>query len=100
MTDLAKKDSKKKMIIEAATKIFAEKGYQYATISEIAKESGISTGLVYSYFENKLDVLFSVIMLFWQKINQTIRENLMHLEDPVVKLKAVFLTFHKRLLSG
>ncbi|MBW1838398.1 MAG: helix-turn-helix transcriptional regulator, partial [Deltaproteobacteria bacterium] len=48
------KDEKRSMILDAATKIFAEKGYQYATISEVAKEAGISTGLLYSYFKNKL----------------------------------------------
>ncbi len=38
-------------------KIFACKGYQYTTIAEIAKEAGVSKGLVHVYFENKLDIL-------------------------------------------
>ena len=58
------KDLKKNTILNAATKIFAEKGYQYATIAEVAKEAGVSTGLVYSYFKNKLDLLLSVVLLF------------------------------------
>ena len=59
-------DAKRTVIIEAATRVFAEKGYQYATMSEIAKESGIATGLTYSYFKNKLDILFSIILAFWK----------------------------------
>ena len=35
------KDLKKNTILNAATMIFAEKGYQYATIAEIAKEAGV-----------------------------------------------------------
>ena len=44
-------DSKKTKILDSATKVFAEKGYQYATIADIAKDAGISTGLMYSYFK-------------------------------------------------
>ena len=67
-------DSKKKRILDAATKVIAENGYQYATISAIAKEAGMSTGLIYSYFENKLDLLFSIVMLFLQNINRLNRQ--------------------------
>ncbi|MCX5900927.1 MAG: helix-turn-helix domain containing protein, partial [Proteobacteria bacterium] len=34
-------DGKQALILEAATKVFAEKGYHYATISDIAKAAGI-----------------------------------------------------------
>ena len=68
------KDLKKNTILNSATKIFAEKGYQYATIAEVAKEAGVSTGLVYSYFKNKLDLLLSVVLQFWQNINKENQE--------------------------
>ena len=79
-------DSKRAKILDAATKIFAEKGYQYATISEIAKEAGMATGLIYSYFKNKLDLLLSIVVIFLQNINQLNQERISPLRDPGDKL--------------
>jgi AcrR family transcriptional regulator len=93
------KDEKKSMILDAATKIFAEKGYQYATISEVAKEAGISTGLLYSYFKNKLDLLLSVVLLFWQNINQTNQEKLTSIRDPFDKLVVVLHNIEDSLIK-
>ena len=87
------------MILDAATKIFAEKGYQYATISEVAKEAGISTGLLYSYFKNKLDLLLSVVILFWQNINQTNQEKLTSMRDPFDKLVVVLHNIEDSLIK-
>ncbi|MEE8380802.1 MAG: TetR/AcrR family transcriptional regulator [Thermodesulfobacteriota bacterium] len=94
------KDEKRSMILDAATKIFAEKGYQYATISEVAKEAGISTGLLYSYFKNKLDLLLSVVILFWQNINQTNQEKLTSMRDPFDKLMVVLHNIEDSLIKN
>ncbi len=93
------KDEKRSMILDAATKIFAEKGYQYATISEVAKEAGISTGLLYSYFKNKLDLLLSVVLLFWENINQTNQEKLTSMRDPFDKLVVVLHNIEDSLIK-
>ena len=47
-------------IIEAATKIFAKKGFYQAKISEIAREAKVADGTIYIYFENKDDILISL----------------------------------------
>jgi AcrR family transcriptional regulator len=41
-----KSDMKRKIILRAALKIFGEKGYHYATLSQIASEAGVSRGLI------------------------------------------------------
>ena len=92
------KDEKRSMILDAATKIFAEKGYLYATISEVAKEAGMSTGLLYSYFKNKLDLLLSVVLLFWQNINQQNQEKLGSMRDPFDKLVVVLHNIEDSLI--
>jgi TetR/AcrR family fatty acid metabolism transcriptional regulator len=92
-------DSKRTIIIEAATRVFAEKGYQYATMSEIAKESGIATGLTYSYFKNKLDILFSIILAFWKEMNQLSKERLPPIRDPFDKLFVVLHNFEDLLVK-
>jgi AcrR family transcriptional regulator len=44
--------------VRAAVKLFSEQGYYSTTIQQIAREAGISVGLVYQYFREKDDLLF------------------------------------------
>lgn len=54
--------SREQDILDAAIKIFSEKGYSAATTSEIAKEAGIAEGTVFRYFKTKKDILKSVMI--------------------------------------
>ncbi len=94
------KEEKRQAIIDAAIKAFAQKGYQYATIEEIAREAGVAKGLVHVYFDNKLDLLLSVILLFIQTVNQINQEKLSQLDNPVDKLHALFSTFQELLTQS
>ena len=53
-------EERKAQILTAAAKCFAAKGYERATIAEIAKEAGIAEGSIYNYFKNKGDLLISL----------------------------------------
>jgi len=48
-------------IINAATRVFARKGFFNATLDEIALEAEFSKGALYSYFSNKEDLLYSIL---------------------------------------
>ena len=85
------RDTKKIKILDSATQVFAEKGFQYATMAEIAEKAGISTGLTYSYFKNKLDVLLSIILDFLQRINL---QNKAALESSPAPLEKIYIIFH------
>ena len=52
--------SRKDRIMDAALRIFAEKSFQDATISEISKEAGVSEATIYEYFGTKEDLLFAI----------------------------------------
>lgn len=54
-------------ILGAATRVFAEKGYSTASITEIAQAADISDGLIYKYFTNKRDLLEQVLTSFYQR---------------------------------
>lgn len=60
MTDKHKPKTRKDRIMEAALRIFAEKSFQNATITEISKEAGVSEATVYEYFGTKEDLLFAI----------------------------------------
>lgn len=55
------KDARRTGILLAATRVFAKKGFTDAKISDVAKEAGLSHGLVYHYFANK-DAVFKAIL--------------------------------------
>lgn len=55
------KDARRIEILRAASRVFAKKGFVAAKISDIAREAGLSHGLVYHYFENK-DAIFGAIL--------------------------------------
>ena len=54
-------EKRKEQILEAAFKIFAEKGYHAATIADIAAELRMGHGTFYRYFNNKLDIFTNVV---------------------------------------
>ncbi len=60
MADHARKKTRKDRIMDAALRIFAEKSFQEATISEISKEAGVSEATIYEYFGTKEDLLFAI----------------------------------------
>ena len=57
---ILKGENKKRLILEVATEVFAEKGFNEATISQIASKANIAEGSIYDYFKNKEDLLFSI----------------------------------------
>jgi AcrR family transcriptional regulator len=56
-------------IIEAAVAIFREKGYQATTLKDIAAGAGISTGSVYTYFEDKAALVKDAATYGWDRFN-------------------------------
>ena len=53
-------EKKQKQIVDAACKLFFEKGFHGTNIREIAAESGMSMGQLYHYISSKDDILFLV----------------------------------------
>src|SRR4030066_27226 len=48
-------------ILEAASSLFAEKGFHRTTTKEIAEAADVAEGTLYNYFDNKNDLLFEII---------------------------------------
>jgi len=51
----------KEKILNAAVKLFAEKGYHGASVSEIAAAAAVSKGLMYNYFHSKEVLLLAIV---------------------------------------
>ena len=54
-------EDRREHIIDAAMHVFAQKGYSNATNKDIAREAGITPGLIYYYFESKEALLYAIL---------------------------------------
>jgi TetR/AcrR family fatty acid metabolism transcriptional regulator len=53
--------ARRKQILDAATQVFAEKGFHRATIKDIARVAGVADGTIYTYFTSKTEVLLGIL---------------------------------------
>jgi TetR/AcrR family fatty acid metabolism transcriptional regulator len=93
------KDEKKhQKIIQAAAKVFAEKGFYNSRVSEIAKEANVADGTIYLYFKNKDDILISLFEEEFGKIVENIRKKLSEEKDALHKIRR-FASAHLAIVS-
>jgi TetR/AcrR family transcriptional regulator, fatty acid metabolism regulator protein len=93
MADHVRAKTRKDRIMDAALRIFAEKSFQEATISEISKEAGVSEATIYEYFGTKEDLLFAIP----EKIsNDTAKEShtvLPFIKDVEGRMRAILYSY-------
>lgn len=70
------RNEKKKIIQNVALELFANQGYAYTSISQIAQKAGISKGLMYNYFESKEDLLNTILGNFVEEMTHYIDPNM------------------------
>jgi TetR/AcrR family fatty acid metabolism transcriptional regulator len=61
-------EDKRRLILEAAVRVFARKGYHTCRVGDIAEEAGVAHGLLYHYFRSKEEVLDTVFRETWTDI--------------------------------
>lgn len=61
---------KRDKVVEAAYKVMSEKGYEKASIKDIANEAGITPGLIHYYFRNKEEILTDLLLASSQQYTQ------------------------------
>src|SRR6266436_461614 len=65
------RNDRRARILDAAVKVFAERGYFSSTVAEIARAAGVADGTIYLYFKSKDDLL---LRLFDEKMTQLLAE--------------------------
>ena len=69
------RNEKKKVILDAAMKLFACNGYASTSISSIADKANISKGLMYNYFKSKEELLTKILQTFIDEIAEMMDVN-------------------------
>ncbi len=94
----SKSNEKYYRIINAATKIFAKKGFFQAKVSEIAKEAKVADGTIYLYFENKDSILISLFEEQMKRVLDDMRQEISKETDAVKKIEKFALN-HLKLIE-
>jgi AcrR family transcriptional regulator len=90
MPKVVDKKEKKNQILEAAVRIFASKGVNSTTISDIAEAADIGKGTIYEYFNSKDEIITAGFHFFMGQVEENISRRLLHLPDPLDRLFAYF----------
>ena len=98
MTVQRKSLIRKEKILKAAERIFARKGFQEATISDVAQEAGVSDATIYEYFPSKEELLFSIPGETARRGKENVELHLRYIRGAANRLRAIvyhYLSFYQ-----
>jgi TetR/AcrR family transcriptional regulator, cholesterol catabolism regulator len=80
-------------ILDHATAIFCEKGYEGASIRDLSRASGLSLAGLYYYFQSKDELLYLIQKYLFTSVMERLKENLKTESDPEKRLR-IFISNH------
>ncbi len=85
-TDLV--EQKHQQIVQAACKLFSEKGYHKTSLRDISRESGINLSYIYKYISKKDDILYLFYQFISKKLTSFLKKSDDHeFKNPVEEMK-------------
>jgi TetR/AcrR family fatty acid metabolism transcriptional regulator len=66
-------EDKRRLILDAAVRVFAHKGYHTCRVGDIAEEAGVAHGLLYHYFRSKEELLEMIFRETWRDVLDAVR---------------------------
>jgi AcrR family transcriptional regulator len=86
--------ARRKQILDAATQVFAEKGFHRATIKDIARVAGIADGTIYTYFASKTEVLLGLL----HRLNESSEREQQLAQESAQDIRSFFTAYlHQRM---
>jgi AcrR family transcriptional regulator len=76
-------------ILEAAAKLFEEKGYEGFSLRQVAEEIGYSPTTIYLYFKDKDDLLLNVVYDGFKLFGESLQQAYDSVQDPLERLRVV-----------
>jgi TetR/AcrR family transcriptional regulator, fatty acid metabolism regulator protein len=80
---------KRRVILDAAVRVFARQGFHTCRVADIADEAGVAYGLVYHYFSSKEEILNTLFLDRWNVMLAAIAEADSSERSPREKLYAI-----------
>lgn len=85
--NIGRESERKRQILVSAIKVFGDKGFQNATIAEIARDAGIGDATIYEYFESKEDLLLAIPVEITKELIPEINDHMMGIKGAFNKLR-------------
>ena len=90
---------KRTAILNAATRVFARRGFFNAQVADVAREAGVAAGTVYLYFRSKDDLLTSIFEASMTRALEETDRVLAGVSDPIERLHRL-ARVHLGILGG
>jgi AcrR family transcriptional regulator len=87
-------------ILVHATEVFYEKGYEGASMRDLARSSGMSLSGLYYYFESKEKLLYLIQKDTFSTIVERLRERLEEVSDPELRIRVFILNHLEYFLAN
>lgn len=82
------REERRSQIVSGFQKAMASSGYERATISQIAKQAGLTSGLIHYHFSSKLEILLELVNRLGQRLEQRFNDLVGESETPEQRLAA------------
>ncbi len=82
-----RKEARRKLILDAATRLFGNSGYHAATVPMIVAEAHSSVGSFYAHFRNKEGVFAAVLATLGEKVSELIRQASVSQSDSLLGIR-------------
>lgn len=90
---MAELTRRQKQIIEVTIKLIAEGGIQHLTMSNIAKQIGISEPAIYRHFQSKMDILLTMLGQFKERSEFQLKRAKFFDSSGLILLETIFLEY-------
>ena len=97
LTRAEQREKTRGCLVEAATKVFSRRGYDKASLDEVAEEAGFTKGAVYSNFKGKEDLFLATIDAHFERRLEAIRRVLAEEPDEEGTAYAAGMDFMNQL---
>lgn len=97
---LPRPDNRRSHVLDAAARHFRERGYDGASMRDIARDAGMLAGSMYYHFASKEDLLLAVHEEGVRRISAAVQSAIRGLHDPWQRLEAAACAHLRTLLDG
>lgn len=84
-----KTNSKKEEILEAASRVFADREFHEVLIDDVAAQAGVGKGTVYRYFRTKEELYFETILQAFDDLSATLAQGVEEEVSPTRRLERI-----------
>jgi AcrR family transcriptional regulator len=92
-------EQRKEEVLEIASKVFAEKGYRAANITDIVERAGIGRGTFYLYFDSKKDVFLELIERYFSEFAGLLGDNQKRLAAAIENQELALAVWRDNMLA-